>query len=240
MALTTELLTFGLPRRHTRFKMTDVGKVPSDWAVRRLGELLEGIDAGWSPACETRTAAPGEWGVLKVSAVSGGEFRPEENKKLPDGFAPRPDIEVHRGDLLLSRANTRHLVGRSVVVGEVPRKLMLSDKLLRLRLQQDVADSRYVNIALDAPLVRSQIEEGATGTSRSMKNISQEKLHALLLPVPSLDEQHQMGVLFDELNMREIAERRLQDGLLALRAALMTVVLSGKVLVTQEGKESVG
>lgn len=44
-AMMAELLTRGLPGRHTRFKMTEIGEVPEEWEVLPLGELAA-VDRG--------------------------------------------------------------------------------------------------------------------------------------------------------------------------------------------------
>lgn len=104
------------------------------WRATQLRELVASSGAGWSPSCDARPRSGDEWGVLKVSAVSWGQFRPDENKALPAHLTPRPELEVQPGDFLVSRANTAELVARSVVVESTPPQLMLSDKIVRLRL----------------------------------------------------------------------------------------------------------
>jgi type I restriction enzyme S subunit len=171
-----------------------------------LGDVLEGIDAGWSPQCEQSAAAPGEWGVLKVSAVSWGRFQPSENKALPRSLAPRPEITVRAGDVLVSRANTPELVGRSVVVRGDHPTLMLSDKLLRLRPCASRVDGRFVNAALSWRAVREMVMAAATGSSRSMKNISQGALRAVRIPLPPLAEQQRLADVLDAIEREELAE----------------------------------
>lgn len=230
-SMMAELPIGGLPGRHTRFKQTEIGEVPEHWTVGPLQDLLTSIDAGWSPLCDSRPAADDEWGVLKVSAVSWGEFRPQENKRLPDGLVPRPQAEVRAGDLLLSRANTAELVGRCVLVNETRPKLMMSDKLLRLRVNEAHASAGFVRLALETPGSRQQIEDGATGSSRSMKNISQEKLRALIVPQPPLDEQVAISHSFDILAERARSEEATLDAMRTLKSALMSVLLTGEVRV---------
>lgn len=164
-SMMAELLTRGLPGRHTKYKSTEIGEIPESWQVGQLGTCLDRIEAGWSPQCEGRVAQPDEWGVLKVSAVSWGEYRESENKRLPSDLAPRPETEVRDGDLLVSRANTSDLVGRCVFVERTRPKLMLSDKLLRLRTKVGLLLPQFLRFAFDMPLVRQQIEDGSTGSS---------------------------------------------------------------------------
>jgi type I restriction enzyme S subunit len=230
-AMMADLLTRGIPGRHKKFKQTEIGEVPEKWEVVPLGDLLDGINAGWSPQCESRPAGPKEWGVLKVSAVSWGEFRQEENKLLPSSLVPREEIEVRSGDILVSRANTPELVGRAVIVRATRSQLMLCDKIFRLRTDQTKVDSAYLNLVLGSPNSRAQIQDGASGSSRSMKNISQEKLRNVLVQRPALAEQRQIAVGIDALADRVVEEKAVLASLSALKSALMSVLLTGEVRV---------
>ena len=170
----------------------------ADWRQTQLRELVTSSGAGWSPSCETRPRTGDEWGVLKVSAVSWSQFRPEENKALPAHLEPRPELEVRPGDFLISRANTAELVARSVVVEDTPPRLILSDKIVRLRLS-GACDPRFIQLVNSAPKSRSYYARVAGGTSSSMKNVSREQILALPVLLPSLAEQHRIVAKVDEL-----------------------------------------
>lgn len=152
-----------------------------------LGELVTDISAGRSFGGVTAPAREDEWGIIKVSAMTWGEFRPDENKAVA---AERVDerYEIREGDLLVSRANTTDYVGASVLVGPVRPKLLLSDKSLRLT-PRDGIDSRWLWRAMQAPSSRRQISALATGTKDSMRNISQSALREVALPRPDLNTQ---------------------------------------------------
>ena len=159
------------------------------WKIKRLGDVLEDIVAGKSLKCDERPARLDEWGVLKVSAVSWGKFKPEQNKVLPEYFIPLSEHEVKAGDLLISRANTTELVGAVVLVEEGTRSLlMLSDKTLRL-IPTTQADKGYLELALRERMAREYIEEHGTGTSDSMKNISQETIRNIPILLPPISKQ---------------------------------------------------
>ena len=185
--------------------------VNGDWRATQLRELVVSSGAGWSPSCDARPRSDDEWGVLKVSAVSWGQFRPDENKALPAHLTPRPELQVQPGDFLVSRANTAELVARSVVVEGTPPKLMLSDKIVRLRLS-DACDPRFIQIANSAPEARRYYARVAGGTSSSMKNVSREQILALPVLLPPLAEQHRIVAKFDELMaLCDRLEARQQD-----------------------------
>ena len=172
--------------------------VPDNWSWCRLGQSVIESGAGWSPACESRPREKDEWGVLKVSAVSWGVFNGGENKALPANLEPKPEHEVVAGDFLVSRANTAELVARSVVVEDCPQRLMLSDKIVRLKLSKSVI-GRFINLANSCFHARSYYAAVAGGTSASMKNVSREQILNLALCLPPLAEQHRIVAKVDAL-----------------------------------------
>jgi type I restriction enzyme S subunit len=173
--------------------------VRGPWSVTRLGDLLENIVAGKSFRTTGQPAKPSEWGVIKVSAMTWGEFNEDENKAIPPGRVTDARYEIRSGDLLLSRANTSDYVGATVLVRSCRPKLLLSDKSMRLVSRPNV-DRRWLWYALSSPQLRAQMSAVATGTSDSMRNISQEKVRALSLPLPPLAEQ---------LEIVDVIERRM-------------------------------
>lgn len=232
-AMMQELLTRGLPGRHTRFKQTELGEVPEGWEVVRLGFALLGMDAGWSPQCLAAPPLTDAWGVLKVSAVTSGTFRPEESKALPPDLAPRAEIEVKPGDVILARANgVIELVGRTAFVKQSRPRLMLSDKLLRLRPDQSRLDGRFLHCAFQCSQVRAQLLE-TTGGSH-MRNISQSALRETVLPLPSLDEQRRIADVVFLCDERIEAESDLLHQSSAVKSALMSVLLTGELRVTPD------
>ncbi|MFJ4190363.1 restriction endonuclease subunit S [Kitasatospora sp. NPDC089509] len=170
--------------------------LPEGWAWATVGEILVGSDAGKSFKCDPRPAAPDEWGIIKVSAMTWGEFRPDENKALLDDALVNPDYEIQAGDLLLSRANTAEHVGAPVLVGDVRPRLLLSDKSIRLKAGSAI-DRDWFIYWLKSPAVRKAITAKATGTSDSMRNISQPDLRAIVLPLPPAAEQRRISNALD-------------------------------------------
>ncbi|MFE0570729.1 restriction endonuclease subunit S [Streptomyces albogriseolus] len=162
------------------------------WPIEPLSYLLVGIEAGKSPDLPDSPAGPGEWGVLKVSAVHTSGFRAEENKRVETPGIVDTRYQVHPGDLLISRANTPELVGSACIVPEISTGLLLSDKTLRLRVDPTRALAEYVNTCLSSPALRRQIVNAASGSSRSMQNIGQKAIERLRLPVPPIEEQRRV------------------------------------------------
>lgn len=149
-----------------------------------------GIEAGKSFKCDERPPEHDEVGVVKVSAVTWGTFDElasktcTEPERIDDRFFIRP------GDFLFSRANTIQLVGACVIVHDTSRRLMLSDKILRFRFR-DVIPA-WILYVLRSEWGRSEIERLATGNQESMRNIGQERISAIRVPIPPLGEQRRI------------------------------------------------
>jgi type I restriction enzyme S subunit len=200
---------------------------------RSVAELLDGIEAGKSFKCHGRRADPDEWGVIKVSAMTWGQFDEHENKAVLADAAVDPRWEIRPGDLLLSRANTTEYVGATVLVGECRPHLLLSDKSMRLLVCSDV-DNAWLKIALSARAARQQMSAVATGTSDSMRNISQEKVKSVRLRVPPLEEQRRIVAEVEErlsaIDALRAAIERAQRRSASLRRAVLERAFRGELV----------
>jgi type I restriction enzyme S subunit len=204
-----------------------------------LSELADGVESGKSLGGSAPPARDDEWGIIKVSAMTWGEFRPEENKAIPSARAD-PRYEIRNGDLLVSRANTSEYVGASVLVGQVRPKLLLSDKSLRLKISDDV-DPEWLWRVLQTPSARRQMSSLATGTKDSMRNISQRSLLSIVLPKIELDAQVAAVLAYRDTNA---SANRLHDTCAstqtyvnALRASLLEAAFSGRLTGHASGTE---
>lgn len=109
-----------------------IGK--ESWKILRLGTKLEKIITGKSIRCEERCPENNEVGIIKVSAVTWGEFNESESKTCLSASLLNKAYLIQEGDFLFSRANTIKLVGACVLVKKINKPLMLSDKILRFHL----------------------------------------------------------------------------------------------------------
>lgn len=161
------------------------GEVDNSWEECRLNDVIKKLSPGKSFAASSQPAREGKFGVLKVSAITQGVFKPEENKELPDNLSFPIDYEVENGDLIISRANTQELVGASAIVRNSPRGLLRSDKLWKVVLHKEPKINVYFLWALlNTPKLRQEIGNRSTGTSSSMRNISQDKFLDIQVKLP--------------------------------------------------------
>ncbi|UXK06950.1 restriction endonuclease subunit S [Shewanella putrefaciens] len=209
-----------------------LGQVPEHWVVRRLKHHIISMDQGWSPQCEARLAEEDEFGVMKVGCVNGGVFRFSEHKALPAELEPKTEYRLKKGQLLVSRANTRELVGSAAVVDADYDQLLLCDKLYRIKLSSD-ASPEFVALLLGTSAYRGQIELSASGASDSMQNIGQSTIKELPIAVPPMDEANDiLKYVAARLCTFDCLNNQLQQQNLLLqerRTALISAAVTGKI-----------
>ncbi len=209
-----------------------LGQVPEHWRVVKFKYLTILFEQGWSPQCDSRPAELQEYGVLKVGCVNYGKFTSTENKALPIELAPKLQYLIKKGDLLISRANTKELVGSAAIVDREYGNLILCDKLYRLRFLNSVLPE-LVALYLTISPVREQIELGASGASSSMQNIGQDTIKELTYILPPLNEAI---LLLDAINnsvshfniLLEKADHQIEV-LEERRTALISAAVTGKI-----------
>ncbi len=172
--------------------------IPESWKWVRVGSLLHYIDTGKSFKCDEIPPTNDKCGIIKVSAVTWGQFKENESKTCYSNDLWVDEYAIHENDFLICRANTAALVGGCVIVDQISKRLMLSDKVLRLHFSK-MLYSYYVLWALRTPMVRNQFSAAATGTSESMKNISQDIIKNTLIPLPPLAEQKRIVEKLEQL-----------------------------------------
>jgi len=169
----------------------DLSISTSDWIDSNLGSVLLRIEAGKSFRCEERPPIGDETGVVKVSAVTWGEYNDDESKTCLDADRIEARFLVRAGDFLFSRANTIELVGACVIARNVTRRVMLSDKILRFHFVEGV-DPRWVLYWLRSKFGRKEIERLSTGNQESMRNIGQDRIRQIAIRLPPLEEQKRL------------------------------------------------
>jgi type I restriction enzyme S subunit len=212
-----------------------IGPLPEHWKPKRLKHLLDGIEQGWSPQCDGRPAELHEWGILKAGACNGGVFRVDEQKALLPEMTPDPSIEIRSGDVLMSRASgSVDLVGSVAYLQQVRPRLMLSDKIFRLKIDESQGTSaEWLAMVFNTQTQRRQIATHVGGSEGLARNIAASSVRELWLPVPPPDEQRRI-VEFVNIKAQAIDElaafsAREIDLLRDLRGSTITDAVLGRI-----------
>jgi len=206
-------------------------KHSSELLACTLEDLLERIESGKSPSCSTNPAThQNQAGVLKLSAITSGDFLEKENKEY---LGPRELMSakrIHCGDLLMTRKNTPELVGAVAFVSSEPAPaLYFPDLMFRLIPDQEQVRSDYMALLLMSEPWRSQVRSLAGGSAKSMSNISQRKLKALSIDILPYPLQCETMEVVGKMESQQAQIRRRLELLHELHSSLSARAFNGKL-----------
>ena len=209
--LMQELLTRGLPGQHTRFKVTKIGRIPSDWSIKSVGDVFEVLDRMRKPLNKSqRDVMKGpypyygansvvdyvsEWlfdEPLILMAEDGGYF---------DEFRTRPIAYMVDGKCWVN--NHAHV--------------------LRAREGFDIRWLFYSLVHMD---VRPFINTG------TRSKLNQKDLINIPVAVPLIHEQRKIAAILSSVDDVIEENQTILDRLRVLKSALMSVLLTGELRVT--------
>lgn len=194
------------------------------WRHADFRECIEEIRSGKSVNSIEEQANSGQIGVLKTSCVYNGRFDPRENKSVVPEERSLVKCPVTAGTIIVSRMNTADLVGASGYVDRDYPNIFLPDRLWAVFPKQGI-DPVWLYYVTSSPEIRARLSDNSSGTSASMKNISQDVFLSMPARIPPLPEQRKIAEILrtwddalENLSALHAAKKR---RLGALRAAML-------------------
>lgn len=195
-------------------------EIENRWDNINIGSVVQSCEAGWSGNGQQRHRKLDEIAVLKVSSVTKGYFIPDECKVLDDQKNIKKYVYPQKGDLLFSRANTREMVGATAIITKDYPKLILPDKLWKIKFTCD-ANFIYMKYILSKKSIRDKFSSISTGTSGSMYNVSMDKFKSILIPLPPIELQNQFADFVQQTEKTKTIMGQSLEKLETLKKALM-------------------
>ncbi|WP_437602477.1 restriction endonuclease subunit S [Sorangium sp. So ce590] len=227
-AMMAELLTRGLPGRHTRFKKTEIGEVPEEWEVVQLCDVNERMFVGIAQAATHAYVAEGGVPIIRTTNVRPNRLVADDILRISIKFANEMrSKQLRAGDVLSARTGNP---GVSIVVppeydGAQCFTLLVSRPGPRMlpkflcHLMNSEHGSRIVN-------------RGQAGGAQQNLNVG--VFQEAIVPLPPVEEQRSIIDVIDSLYQREAAEQSALKGLRELKSALQSALLTGEIRVTPD------
>ncbi len=196
--------------------------LPQDWKDEPLSTLVERLESGVSVNSEDKPCAPDEFGILKTSCVNGGKFDPSQNKVIVANEVVRAALNPRADSVLISRMNTFDLVGETAYVGGDFPNLFVPDRLWQTVIRGGLETStKWLSFVVQSPGFRAGVSRAATGTSGSMKNISQGSYLAIRTHIPPPRQQRRIAEILTTVDEAMEATEALVLKLEQMKAGLM-------------------
>ncbi|EHA1099775.1 restriction endonuclease subunit S [Vibrio parahaemolyticus] len=223
---------------HTEFRTTSIGQVPKTWQDAQIGDYVSELVSGVSVNSYDKQKTENEIGVLKTSAVIGGNFYPEFHKTVKPEDIARAKTTVKENTLVISRMNTPSLVGEFGYVSKDYNDLYLPDRLWMTVPTSKPHDVKALSYLMQHYPVKKSIKELATGTSNSMKNISKGKFLAVYVPHIPYEEQMMIREILSTVDIKLELLNKQKAETQQLKKGLMQKLLTGEWRVPVEETEA--
>ncbi|MBM7490992.1 restriction endonuclease S subunit [Micromonospora luteifusca] len=166
--------------------------------------------------------------ALGLGCLTPNGFQARQLKNVPVLDGRNSGALLADGDLLMSRANTRDLVGLAGVYRDVGTPCIYPDLMMRLVVGRGCR-SEYLELVLRSANVRRQIQAYSQGTSESMVKISGSSVRRLLVAIPHLVEQDRILAVVEATKNEIESHLKEQHKLYLLKQGLMEDLLFGRV-----------
>ena len=228
-AMMQELLTRGLPGRHTRFKQTEIGEIPEEWEVVELPSIVRfqegpGLrkwqfrDQGF-PFVNIRCLVDGRLDLSNVRHIDEEEARVKYRHFWLDA-----------DDTLMSSSGT---LGRIAVVRDTDLPLMLNTSVIRFRPHdEDVCTIDYMRCFMQGDWFLAQCVRESQGSAQA--NFGPSHLKKTVVALPDIEEQIRISEVIRSVDSVLEASQQERISLEATKQALMSVLLTGQVRVTPD------
>ncbi|MEZ8585714.1 restriction endonuclease subunit S [Vibrio cyclitrophicus] len=223
---------------HTEFRTTSIGQVPKTWQDAQIGDYVSELVSGVSVNSYDKQKTENEIGVLKTSAVIGGNFYPEFHKTVKPEDIARAKTTVKENTLVISRMNTPSLVGEFGYVSKDYNDLYLPDRLWMTVPTSKPHDVKALSYLMQHYPVKKSIKELATGTSNSMKNISKGKFLAVYVPHIPYEEQMVIREILSTVDIKLELLNKQKAETQKQKKGLMQKLLTGEWRVPVEETEA--
>ncbi len=202
--------------------------VKKHWILGHLNDVIDSLVAGVS-VNSGEDDASGNFFILKTSAISKGKLNLSEKKPVLPREVARLKCSLRQETILISRMNTPELVGECAYVPCDDPRIYLPDRIWQTNFKKDVdVSAKWLNYLLSSKKYRSLIQNCATGTSNSMKNISKEQLLGLEILYPSFREQTSIAEALSDVDSLISSLQKLIEKKKAIKQGAMQQLLTGK------------
>ena len=156
-----------------------LGDIPAHWSAVQFRRFVKLSSRGGAPIAIVVLPRSENGGLLKAGCVNKRHLSRCRKQDVADGAEPRPNLEVKPGNLVMSRASgSPQLIGSMALIERTQEKLMLSDKLFRLRLGEH-QEPRFVRWLFASTAVREQIILAISGAEGMANNLPQSKIREI-------------------------------------------------------------
>lgn len=199
-----------------KYKQTEIGTIPKDWEIKKVGELYN-ISSGLSkPRNEFGFGYP----FLSFKTIFDNSAIPRQLGELVNSTEKeREKCSIKRGDVFLTRTSeTVNELGMSSVALRDYDMATFNGFAKRLRPKDKTLLPEFSVYLFRSQKVRSQIQMVSSLTTRASLNA--EAIRRLNVIIPSIDEQKSIAKILSDLDVKIEINTQINSNLKAISQAI--------------------
>ena len=221
-----EFTARGLPGHHAQFKPTEIGEIPKAWRLIPLSEIAEVKGGKRMPKGHRFASFKTEFPYIRVSDFEDGTVRQDRLEYvLPGDRESIKSYTISKDDLYISIAGTLGLIG------EIPKILdgaQLTENAAKICKIKGTVDRLFLMFALQGQRSQGQVMK-LKGVGGGVPKLALFRIESIRIALPPIDEQREITDVLLAAVSRIRSERSYLERLKILKAALLSVLLSGEV-----------
>ncbi|EOX7390094.1 restriction endonuclease subunit S [Enterobacter quasiroggenkampii] len=189
-------------------------ELPEGWEWARLGSTVAIIRGITFPASEKhKEPSEGKVACLRTANVQDS-IEWDDLLYVSESFVKRSEQFAEKGDIVMSMANSRELVGKVAYIYNIPTGSATFGGFLSV-IRPYGFNAAFLMSVLRSPNIKSILIDSSSQTT-NIANISLEKLNPLVISVPPIGEQNRIASKVEEL--MSLCDQLEQQSLTSLEA----------------------
>jgi type I restriction enzyme S subunit len=205
------------------YKQTEIGVIPKDWDVKKLGELASLRTGPFGSSLHKSDYVRDGIPFINPTHIFGGELFPDRDVTVSVVSAKRlSEFQLKTNDIIMGR---RGEMGRCAVIKEAQQGWLCGSGSLIIQPNSNIV-SEFLQRIISSAYVIGKIEEASVGST--MINLNQAVLFGLRIPCPSLPEQRAIAAALSDVDSLLTALDSLIAKKRLIKQGAMQELLTGK------------
>lgn len=227
-----ELLTNGIG--HTEFKDSPVGRIPAEWDVVRVDEIVTKVGSGVTPKGGSKAYVSSGIPLIRSQNVHSDGLRldnvsfitAEQHQKMKGS-------QLQANDVLLNITGAS--IGRCYYLADDFIEGNVNQHVCIIRLKKNMVSHVFITLLLNGQLGQTQIMSLQAGGNREGLNFQQ--IREIKLPLPPIEEQVKISNTLSSIEREVRIKESKLNAVIKIKKALMQDLLTGKVRVKTDSKK---
>ncbi|HOK57097.1 MAG TPA: restriction endonuclease subunit S [bacterium] len=222
-SLMADLFKYGAPsfRKNRKSKKTEIGEIPEDWKVVRLGEVCEKIEQK-NPANEPLKKIV----YIDVSSLDNEYFKIVEHKEYLGKEAPTRARKIIKfGDVIF--ATVRPYLKRIALVPENYNNAYCSTAFCVIRPIKEKLLSGFIFYFLTLDKFVQNVSTNQHGSGYPA--ITDNHIYKVKIPLPSLSEQKEIAEILSVIDEKIEIEKKKKELYEELFKSLLNKIMNGEI-----------